>query len=313
MGMPETFVTGCCQRPHCKPAGVEAGDLSVRRLDGARRIPDRYSAGKVAARAARGAALALLSAVLVTGCAAHVVGKPRRGTGELAMDPNEIVRDIRARRAEIHSVRAVARMAYHTAETSHRIRQVIVAERPDRLRWEVLSPFGTAFVLTANNGMIAAYAPGEDKLYRGVASPENLARYASVDLSVPTVVNLLLGTPPLAPGGLLVVSRDGEDLKLWQDLDDRVSTYWFNALLDPVRFERQDEEGNVLLSATFGDPVQIGAIRLPTHLTFEVPASDQRIDIELRDPEVNPDLPDNLFVLRTPSGVKEVDIDEVTN
>jgi outer membrane lipoprotein-sorting protein len=264
-------------------------------------------------RATRGAALVLLSAALVSGCAAHVVGKAGRPAGKLAMDSNELVRDLDVRRAEIHSLRAVARMAYHTSETSHRTRQVIVAERPDRLRWEVLSPFGTAFVLAASNGMIAAYAPGEDKLYRGVATPENLARYANVDLSVPTIVDLLLGTPPLTPGGLMVVSRDGDDVKLWQDRDNQVSTYWFNALLDPVRFERQDNQGHVLLSATFGDSVQIGTVRLPTHLTLDVPVSEQRIDIELRDPEINPELPHNLFVLATPAGVTEVDIDEVTN
>jgi hypothetical protein len=109
------------------------------------------------------------------------------------------------------------------------------------------------------------------------------------------------------------VSRDGEDLKLWQSVDDTVSICWFNSLLDPVRFERQDEQGYVLMSATFGKPVDIGVTRLPTHLTVEVPASNQRIDIELRDPEVNPDLAENLFALRTPAGVKEIDIDGVTN
>jgi outer membrane lipoprotein-sorting protein len=261
----------------------------------------------------QGAALALLSATLVMGCAERVAHRPGLPPAPEAMDAKEIMRSVNDRRAEVHSVRAVARMVYHTPETSHRTRQVIVAERPDRLRWEVLSPFGTAFVLTASNGTIAAYVPGEDLLYRGVASAENLARYASVDLSVPTVVDLLLGTPPLQSEGLMVVSRDGENLKLWQSADDTVSICWFNALLDPVRFERHDEEGNVVMRATFGEPLEIGASRLPTHLTLEVPASDQRIDIELRDPEVNPDLGENLFALRTPAGVKEIDIDEVPN
>jgi hypothetical protein len=69
----------------------------------------------------------------------------------------------------------------------------------------------------------------------------------------------------------------------------------------------------VLMRATFGEPVGSDANRVPTHLTIEVPASNQRIDIELREPEVNPDLNENVFALRTPAGVKEIDIDEVTN
>jgi outer membrane lipoprotein-sorting protein len=274
----------------------------------------RVTRHRAGVRAARGATLVLLSAALVMGCAARVARQPGLPPAPaLTMDANEIVRNVNAGRAEIRSLRAMARMVYKTPETSYRTRQVIVAERPDRLRWEVLSPFGTAFVLTASNGTIAAYAPGEHRLYRGVASPANLGRYASVDLSVPMVVDLLLGTPPLQSEGLMAVSRDGEDLKLWQSVDDTVSICWFNALLDPLRFERQDEEGHVLMRATFGEPVEIGATRLPTHLTLEVPASDQRIDIGLRDLEVNPDLAENLFALRTPAGVKEIDIDEVAH
>jgi outer membrane lipoprotein-sorting protein len=67
------------------------------------------------------------------------------------------------------------------------------------------------------------------------------------------------------------------------------------------------------VGAAFSEPADIGGVRLATRLTVEVPASGQRIDIELRDPEVNPDLAESLFVLPTPPGVTEVDIDQVAN
>jgi len=217
------------------------------------------------------------------------------------------------RRSEIRSIRALARTSYSSPEPSQRVRQLILAARPDRLRWEILSPFGTAFVLTAIHGTLAAYVPGEHTVYRGAASPENLARYAGVDLSVATVVDLLLGTPPLLVDGLIVASEEGDEFELWQSVDDEVFVSWFSPLMDPVRYESRDNEGYVLVRATFGDFTRVQGIRLATHLTVEIPPSSRRVEMELREPEVNPDLPDRLFALQTPPGTTEVDIDRVLN
>ena len=52
----------------------------------------------------------------------------------------------------------MARMRYTSPNESRRAKQIIIAERPDRLRLEVLSPFGAVFVLAANDGTLAAYS-----------------------------------------------------------------------------------------------------------------------------------------------------------
>ena len=48
---------------------------------------------------------------------------------------------------------------------------------------------------------------------------------------------------------------------------------------------------------------------MPTRLGLELSAGQQRIDITLRDPEVNPTLTDALFALETPDGSKEIHLD----
>jgi len=257
----------------------------------------------------------LLFVILIAGCTARAGRAPAPPVpAATEIDKDELLRAIAIRRTQIHGLRALARADYSSPQESYRARQMILlAKRPDRLRWEILSPFGTAFVLTAADGIITAYAPGEDTIYRGTASPENLARYAGVDLSVPLAVDLLLGTPPLQEGGLTVASRDGENTKIWQSLNGIVTACWFNDSLDPVRFELQDESGYVLVDATFGGYEEIGGIRMPARLTLEIPATSQRIDIELRDREPNPELADGLFELQPPPGVKEIDIDRVPN
>ena len=44
----------------------------------------------------------------------------------------------------------------------------------------------------------------------------------------------------------------------------------------------------------------VGGVRLPAHISLELPPSGRRIDIDLRDPEVNPPLSNEIFALQTP-------------
>ena len=78
----------------------------------------------------------------------------------------------------------MARVSYSSPEESRKAKQLLIAARPDRLRFEILSPFGTVFVLTAADGALAAWAREESTVYRGSASAANLQRYAQVDLPV---------------------------------------------------------------------------------------------------------------------------------
>jgi len=255
-------------------------------------------------------AVGALCLVTVAGCAARP--SPVIDTRPLPQAEG-LVNALTARRASIHSLRALARLAYTAPGESRRARQVILAARPDRLRFEVLSPFGAVFVLTASDGRLAAYARGEGTVYRGMASRENFERYAAVDLPVASAVDLLLGTPPVRERGNGVVSREDGQIKLWQHAGDDVQARWFTTTLDLARYEQQDEQGHVLLRATYTQYADVDGIRLPTQLRLELPATQRRVDIEFREPEVNPILADALFALETPPGSKEINLDQAVN
>jgi hypothetical protein len=200
----------------------------------------------------------------------------------------------------------------HSPQESRRARQLVVAERPDRLRFEIFSPFGAVFVLTAADGVLAAWARDESTVYRGSASPENLQRYAQVDLPVTTAVDLLLGTPPVQADPASVVSADDGAVELWQDSGRLVQVVWLSPALEPLRYEQRASDGRVLLRATFGEYAAIDGVRMPTQLGIELPPEQRRLDIALTETEVNPVLADAIFALETPAGSKEVDLDQVT-
>jgi hypothetical protein len=153
--------------------------------------------------------------------------------------------------------------------------------------------------------------PRESTVYRGRASRQNLAHYTRVDLTVAGAIDLFLGTPPLSRDEATDLSIDSGLLRLVQQRDDQVQTAWFAAGLDLIRYEHRDRRGIMLLRATFAKYEAVGGIRLATHLNLELAGGDERIEIALRDPEVNPQLSEAVFAQETPRGSREVDLDRV--
>ena len=261
-------------------------------------------------RKRRPAIAVVLAAMLLAGCAARSASRPTPAPIGSLPDAQRIVAALAERRNAVRSVRAMARLSYSSPEESRKAKQLLIAARPDRLRFEILSPFGTVFVLTAADGVLAAWAREESTVYRGSASAANLQRYAQVDLPVTTAVDLLLGTPPLPAATDRVVSADDGAVELWQDSGRGVQVLWVSPELEPQRYEQRAGDGHVLLRATFGQYAAIDGVRIPTQLGIELPPLQRRLDIALADTEVNPVLADAVFALETPAGSKEVNLDQ---
>lgn len=246
--------------------------------------------------------------VMLAGCTARPAPRPIGAAGPLP-SAGAIAAALAERRAAVHSLRALAKLAYSAPEDSGSARQILIAARPDRLRMEVLSPFGALFVLTANNGTLAAWERSSSTVYRGRASAANLARYVQVDLPVATAVELLLGTPPLEIDGTAVVSDDDGLIKVWQERQARIQVGWFNAALEPLRYEEQTGDGHVALRVSFDAYTRVGGLQVPSRLRVELPDEERRVEIALSETEINPELPPAVFVLQTPAGSQDVALD----
>src|SRR5262249_29976826 len=152
----------------------------------------------------------------------------------------------------------------------------------DRIRIEVLSVFGSVFVLTAEDGMLTAYARQEDTVYRGHASPENLWRYARLWLPVTDLVDLVLGTPPLRPARRAPqVAFDATTgaLRLWQDLEPGAQVAWFSEAGLPLAVEERGSDGQPLWHASFSQFENHAGVSLATRVGLDVPAWSRTIDL----------------------------------
>lgn len=257
----------------------------------------------------RRAAIAVLAtAVALAGCGVRPAPGPP--TPAAPVDAAAIVAADAARRAALRGLRAWARLSYQSPDESHRAKQLLVAERPDRLRLEIFSPFGAVFVLAAADGALTAYDRGARTVYRGAASADNLRRYTQMDLPVAGAVDLLLGTPPLDAAAPGVVSLDGGAIELWRGTaDGGARVVWYSPALLPLRYEEQDRDGRVRLRAVYDGYAPVDGIDVAAQLRLELPQSRQRIEVTLTDIEVNPALGTAVFALQTPDGSAVVDLD----
>ncbi|MCK6554033.1 DUF4292 domain-containing protein [Candidatus Binatia bacterium] len=226
--------------------------------------------------------------------------------------PQELDSVVSSRRESVSTLRALARVRIKDPAGTVASREAIVVARPARLRVEVLSAFGSLLVFTVDEGQLRAYASGEDTVYTGTASPENLSRYAGVGLAPDHLVDLLLGTPPSQPGaagGEVAVDSGTGWIALTQPMVGGSRITWFTAAWLPVAVEDRNDAGEVLWRASFDGHETYAGASLPTRIILEAPPLGRAVDIALNDIDVNPRLDAAAFALRAPAGARVVSLD----
>jgi outer membrane biogenesis lipoprotein LolB len=216
--------------------------------------------------------LSLVLSCLVAGCAATRLA-PLHPAPAVLPSAAAIDAALAARRASLHSLRAVARLRYRDATQSVASREAIVVARPDRVRVEVLSLFGSVFLLVADDGQMTAYAREENTVYRGQASPQNLERYVRLGLPVDELVDIALGTPPPREGRAQVSFDKGAGaIRLYRSFDQGAQTVWLSEASLPLATEEVGADGTPHWRATFGAYEDHGGVAVATHIALDLPA-----------------------------------------
>lgn len=201
------------------------------------------------------------------------------------------------------SLQGMARLRVSGPDERRSTRQVLLLERPDRFRAEVLGPFGQPLlVVTGDAGRLSALAPGEGRYYSGPATPERLWRLVRLPLALPDVVRLMLHDVPWATGrtdGVEVVDgryrltldgADGRRCRLWFDADlhvRRAALYRGEELLLQVSYDQlRSEDG------------------LPLRVRLTLPTLRTEVELELSGVRTNVDLAPERFSIKVPPGAE---------
>jgi hypothetical protein len=240
--------------------------------------------------------------------AAVVACAPRRPPPDLSLDPAALLAQVEAAQAKVTSVRGEARVAAEGEKFHGTVRELVAAEKPDRLRVDTLDFFGNPVAaLAASGGRLGLYDARARVFYRGAATPENLARLVPLPLPADALVTILTGSAPLLRGraadaqpGRGVVSLELEGA------DGRAQRLDVGAGASVVRSRRSGPGAYALAFDRFR---RREGLPFPGEVALRADAPKVSVDLHWMDVEVNPKLDPAMFVLAPPRGARVVDLD----
>lgn len=252
----------------------------------------------------------------LAGCSSPLTVFPAPTTPIAGSDirARDLLARLDARYAALRSFRALADMDYTAPRERLHVREVVVIERPDRLRIEMMSAFGVALQITSDGEQLRAYHRGERTFYSGAATARNLARFTRLELALRDITDLLVGLPPgrKRRGPAQIAFEEETDLwRVTTPLAGRgTQIVWFDHdRLLPVRTEEVDEEGNRNYLTSYGDYREVEGFIVPHEVMLEIPAQQASVVLRYADVALNEALAKTLFSFDPPPGAKTVDLD----
>lgn len=226
----------------------------------------------------------------------------------------ELLIPLTARRAQVTSLRGLARIVYKDPAEKGTARQAVAVTAPDRFRLELFSPVGIAALVTTDGQQLAAYLPQEKTIYRGAASPLNAARFLRVMLSASQVASFLLGLPLLpwdADGGTVRFDSESALYELTVPMPGGGTQHlvFEQKLRRLVKWEVQNTAGHPLARMTLADYRAVQRQEFPFEIALIDLQGNQEATIYYEQVELNPPLPPTLFTLAAIAGVREANLD----
>ena len=270
---------------------------------------------------------ALLAALLLSSSACAGASCPT----QRITNPAQALAAQRRASAPIQTLRAEAKIDQRGKEGRIKGRILMFVQRPDRLRFDAMTQFGPALILTSDGQTFGLTDFKDNRYTTGPACARNISRVVGVALSSAEVASVLLGDAPLLetePGsaqppltcsgeGLYVLDRQGRDgarerleLRVHEadlgNAPDKQRLYLASATL-------WDAQGKRLYRVRYEDYRKVGQSELPHTVRIDDYAQDADALLRLSDVAVDVKVPEGAFTQTPRAGLKveEVACDQV--
>jgi outer membrane lipoprotein-sorting protein len=241
--------------------------------------------------------------------------------------PTQLIRDpaqaIAAQRTSvsatpIRSLRAEAKIDQRGREGRIKGRILMFVERPDRVRFDAMTQFGPALILTSDGQNFALTEFQDNRFTTGPACARNIQRVVGVALSSSEVASVLLGDPPLidATAEGLTCGGDGHYLLQQRAKDGgraelalRVHEGDRNAPPDKQRLYLAsatlfDSRGTRLYRVRYEDYKKVDRAELPHTVRIEDFASGSDALLRLEDVAIDVRVPEGAFTQTARAGLR---------
>jgi hypothetical protein len=226
-------------------------------------------------------------------------------------------------RAHVRSVRAEARVDQRGKGGRIRGTVFMFVERPDRVRFDAMTQFGPAAILTSDGDRFALTDMRENRYLVGPTCPANIARLLGIPLSGEQVTRLLLGDTPRIPadsesitctgGGTYVITLRGPDGRHQEielavreeDRDRPPDQQHLRLRRSQVRGPDGRTEWKVEFSrhAVVDDPRSDYGVAMPHEIHFVHPDHGADVLVRFRSLDLNVDPPPGAFQQDPPPGL----------
>lgn len=211
-----------------------------------------------------------------------------------------------AQARERHALRGVARLALEGPGGSGRSRQVLVLERPSRLRVEILGFLSQTLAVLVTDGERFEFVNAQDRRREtGRVYPTLLWELTGLPLLPEEAVDLMLGAPMPPPGARVVgaarLAGGGVRIDLGPRPGELRQRLEFDADAHLRRMERHWPEGARSWEATFDDYRPVGGTAFAHVVAIHFSAEETRAELRFGEVELNPVLPERIFALEPPT------------
>jgi len=249
----------------------------------------------------------ILALLLLAGCAGlRPAPPPLRAT----LSPEEAWAQLRVRQQSIQSFQAKGRITLLSPERNYSGTGLVSGRLPTTLKADVLDFLGRSLLSFASDGReVQVFIPREGKIFRGPASPRNLAAFIPPGVTLPQALRLLVGALPVSDGrpergefdpaqGLYVFE--------WRNPQGRVQErLWVDQELHPVKEEWYGEEQIPRFTAELAEYGSASPF-LPGKITVRTEKPRVELRLAYKELRLNPNLSPADLALQPTPGVQEV-------
>ena len=217
--------------------------------------------------------------------------------------PSALLRAWQAGADARHALRGSARLAVDGEGLEVRARQILVVERPSRLRVEVQGLLSQTLAVLVTDGPRYQLFRAEDRSFEsGDVHPGLLWQVASLDLSPEEAIDLVLGAPRLDAALLPVRAYTTGDGEIGVELAEADGLLRERRIFDAQGrlrgVERLAEDEAVAWSARFDEYQPVDGVPFAHAIRVEAAKRATRAELLLSGVELNPTLPADIFQLR---------------
>ena len=223
----------------------------------------------------------------------------------------ELMARLQAGKPQVKSFAAKGRLTLLSPQRNYAGTSLIKGRLPATVRADVLDFLGRSLLNFYTNGQeVQVLSPKEGKLYRGQATPGNLAAFIPPAMTLSQTLRLMVGDVPLSPGQAdrwAYEADQGRYLLEWRYPDGAVKErLWLEARdLRPVQEEWRGPDGKIRFTAEFSDFGQLSP-GLPGKIILKTPQPQAELRLVYHEILLNPAFQDSDLVVPRPPAVTEV-------